>query len=307
MKLFRVVFALALAGCLTAPTAHAGYSRGGSFAAPGYGARAWGMGGAAVAFGTDEGATYWNPALLSLLERGRLGFSYVDLVPDADAQQSYLAYARGLYAGPIDGPGLAYSIHSFGLIYSNLSLELSDGKKYSENSFLLGYSYSPDYFWSVGASLGLLLSTGDLGQFEARGTTFNVGFRIALLENLDFGAVGRNVFSKLMFDSGEDYALERSFTFALAYRPWDLILVEGDVVGAFGGIARLVLGGESWLFSEVLALRGGISTITTGENRSVPHFGIGLRISRIQLDYNANFDAAEAFDDTHRFSLAIRL
>ena len=35
--------------------------------------------------------------------------------------------------------------------------------------------------------------------------------------------------------------------------------------------------------------------------------GIGVNIRRIHLDYNANFDTTDAFDKTHRFSLAIEL
>ncbi|UCH84060.1 MAG: hypothetical protein JSW50_16800 [Candidatus Latescibacterota bacterium] len=306
----RVVWILTIvviSGCIVASSAFAGYSRGGSFVAPGYGARAWGMGGAAVAIGSDEGATYWNPALLSLMHRGRLGFTYVDLVPGAEAQQSYLAYARGINHGNADEPGLGFSTHSFGILYGNLSLELSDGQRYTENTLLAGYAYSPDYFWSVGASLGLLLSTGDLGELEAKGTTITVGFRIELLETLTFGAVGRNLFSQIMFDSGENYALQRSLTLGFAYRASEIFVVEADMVGAYGGVARLVLGGEAALFSNRLMLRGGISAVTTGENRSIPHLGIGVKIRRVFVDYNANFDTEEAFDKTHRFSLAIEL
>jgi len=307
MKLTRILIFTLVAMCTWSASAFAGYSRGGSFAAPGYGARAWGMGGAAVAVGSDEGATYWNPALLALLEGGRLGFTYVNLVPGAEAQQSYLAYARGLGSEPADEPGLEFSKHSLGALYGNLSLELSDGQRYSENTLLLGYAYSPDYFWSVGASLGMLLSTGDLGEFEAKGTTFSVGLRIELLETLTFGAVGRNLFSQLMFDSGENYALQRSLTLGFAYRHRETFVLEADAVGAYGGIARLVLGGEASLFADILMLRGGFSAVTAGENRLIPHFGIGINIRRIHLDYNANFDTTEAFDTTHRFSLAIGL
>lgn len=307
MKLVRILILLTVLSSLSAPPVSAGYSRGGNFTAPGYGARAWGMGGAAVAVGSDEGSTYWNPSLLALLGRARLGFAYVDLVPGADAQQSYIGYARGLKSAPADDPDLTYSTHSIGLLYGNLSLELSDGQSYSENTLLLGYAYSPDYFWSVGASLGLLVATGDLGQFEAKGTAFSVGLRVALLENLTFGAVGRNLFSQIMFDSGENYALQRSLTLGFAYRPWQMLVLETDFVGAYGGVARLVLGGEAELFSDILSLRGGISAVTTGENRAIPHLGVGIGINRVHIDYNANFDTIEAFDDTHRFSLAIEL
>jgi hypothetical protein len=153
----------------------------------------------------------------------------------------------------------------------------------------------------------MLLSTGDLGQFEAKGTTLSVGLRVELLESLTFGAVGRNLASQIMFDSGENLGLQRSLTLGVAYRPWEMLTLETDMVGAYGGIARLVIGGEGTFFSDILKLRAGISAVKTGENRSIPHLGIGVKLSRIHLDYNANFDTTEAFDKTHRFSLAIEL
>jgi hypothetical protein len=307
MRLSILLFASAVALAGTFSPAAAGYSRGGGFIAPGYGARAWGMGGAAVAAGADEGAVYWNPALLSLVERGRIGFSYVNLVPGTDARHSYLAYARAVKEGVLDGPGLAYAEHAIGLLYGNLMLELSDGRKYTENSLTLAYAYSPEYFVSIGASMGLLLSSSDIGEFDAKGTTLTVGLRVVLLEDLTLGLVGRHLFSRVMFDSGEDYNLDRSFTLGAAFRLLDNATVEGDLVAAYGGIARVVLGCEGRFFSDVLALRGGISSVIAGEGRTLPHMGIGVRLRRVDLDYNANFDGSEAFDDTHRFSLAVGL
>lgn len=300
-----ILFAFVIFGsCLPA---FAGYSRGGSFCAPGYGARAWGLGGAAIAIGSDEGSTYWNPALLSLLDRGQLGLSYVEPVPGADVRQSFLAYARPLKRGVADEPELAFNEHALGILYSNLYLEVPDGRAYTENSLLIGYSYSPEYFVSIGASVGVLLASGEIGNNDAKGTTLNAGVRVALLEHLTLAAVVRNAFSYMMFDSGEDYPLDRSLTIGLGARLRDNATLEGDIVGAFGGIARVVLGGEAVLFSDLLALRGGVSAITAGESRVVPHMGIGVGFRRFRLDYNANFDGEEAFGDTHRFSLAVGL
>jgi len=307
MRLLVIFVAAAAVLSAACSPAAAGFSRGGSFTAPGYGARAWGMGGAAVAWGSDEGATYWNPALLSLLDEGRLGFSYVNLVADATARHSYLAYARALKRGTADDPDLVFNEHAFGALYGNLLLELSDGRKYTENSLLIGYSYSPEHFVSIGASVNVLLSSGDIGDFDAKGTAVNLGARALLLEHLTLGVVCRNMFSRVMFDTGEDYALQRTLTLGLACSIPPNATIEGDVVGAYGGIARVVLGGEATFFSDVLSLRGGMSGVTTGDNRILPHMGIGVHLSRIRLDYNANFDTAEAFGNTHRFSLSIGL
>lgn len=265
------------------------------------------MGGAAVAIGSDEAATYWNPALLSLIDRGRLGLSYVEPVPGADVRQSFLAYARPLKRGAADEPQLAFNEHAFGIVYSNLSFDAPDGRGYSENSLLVGYSFSPEHFVSVGASVGFLVASGDIGNVEANGTTISAGLRVALLERLTLAAVVSNAFSYLMFDSGEDYPLARSFTLGLGMRLLENATLEGDIVGAFGGISRVILGGEATLFSDLLALRGGVSAITAGESRVVPHMGLGVGFRRFRLDYNANLDSEEAFGDVHRFSLAVGL
>jgi hypothetical protein len=285
----------------------AGYSKGGNFSAPGYGARAWGMGGAAVAGGADEGAAYWNPALLSRLPAARLGFSYVNLVPGGDAQLSYLAYARVLREGPADDVGLEYALHAAGLIYQNLSLDLSDGQGYSEHALRLAYALSPDFFLSFGIGLNLLVARSDLSSFDAMGTSVDAGLRVMMLENLSLGFVARNVASRIMFDDSGDQGLQRSFTVALSTDVKDVLRLEADAVAAFGGLARFVLGGELTVFSNVLAVRGAVSVITAGENRTLPHLGIGIHVNRLSVDYNANFDEDTAFENTHRFSLGVRL
>ena len=72
-------------------------------------------------------------------------------------------------------------------------------------------------------------------------------------------------------------------------------------------MSRYVLGAEGKLFSDVLALRGGLSSLQLGESRTIPHLGFGLKIHRIWVNYNANFDTDKAFEDTHRFSLSATL
>jgi hypothetical protein len=283
------------------------FSTGGSFAAPGYGARAWGMGGATVAFGSDEGAIFWNPALLSQLDNNRLGLSYVDLIPGTDAQQSYLAYAHILKRGVPDEPSLQFARHSVGALYGNLRLELSDGQKYNENMLRLAYAYSPEYFITFAASFNVLLTSSDVESFGGSGSSFDIGFRMVMTKHMTLGLVLRNAASQLEFDDGTNYSLPRSLTLGIAYRLLQHTTVEGDAVAKFGSISKFVVGAESWLFSGVLALRGGVSAMTAGENRNIPHLGIGVRLQRLSVDYNADFDNEESFEDRHRFSLGIAL
>ncbi len=306
MKRGSFLAAVALLGLSWAP-AHAGFSSGGSFSAPGYGARAWGLGGAVVAFGSDESASYWNPALLSLLDRDRVGLSYIDLVPGADAQQSYVAYARVLKPGPVEAPGLEFARHAAGVIYGNLSLELSNGQTHTENTIRLAYAFAPQHFVSVGVAFTALFSSSDVVNFGSSGTTLDAGFRMSLLTNVTVAAVIRNAFSQITFDDDLSFQLPRFLTLGAAYNDGGDLTVEGDLITAFGGLSRLVIGGEYMLFSDVLSLRGGLAAVTGGSNRGVLHVGLGVHVRRLQLDYNANLDEEDAFDDTHRFALGIEL
>ena len=83
IKLGIVAAVLGVIAVCAAP-ARAEFSVGGSFAAPGYGARPWGMAGAAIASGADEASVYWNPAMLGLIDQHRVGLAYSNLIPGVD-------------------------------------------------------------------------------------------------------------------------------------------------------------------------------------------------------------------------------
>ncbi|MDH3217630.1 MAG: hypothetical protein OEN01_15380 [Candidatus Krumholzibacteria bacterium] len=301
-----LVCSMALVALGNSPVA-AGYSVGGSFAAPGYGARAWGKGGAAIAWGSDEGAVYWNPALLSLLRQNRLGLSYVNVVPDADARQSYVAYAHILKRGLVDEPGLEFAEHAVGVLYSNLYIKLSDSQTYSENTIRVAYAYSPLYFLTFGASFSVLLTSSDVDGFGASGTAFDAGVRLELLQDVTVGMVFRSLLSQLEFDDGVNLSLPRSYILGLAYQVTTGLVVEGDMEIKFGDFSRLVLGGEYAVYKDLLSVRGAVSARTAGESRAVGHLGIGVQVRGIHIDYGADLDADDAFADIHRFSLGLGL
>lgn len=283
------------------------YSRGGSFLIPGYGARAGGMGGAVIASGGDEGSIYWNPAYLACLGDDRIGVSYINLVPGAEARHSMLAYARSLQSIPSEIDQERVSSHAVGFLYSNLSLGLSDGQNYSENIFRFAYAYSPDYFISVGVAANLLVARSDIEDFDATGSSFDFGFRLKFTKRTSFGFVARNAFSRVNYSDGFDQSLRRRYSAALSIRPVPDLLLESATEFAFGSVSRTTLGGEYALFSDLLYLRSGMSLLASGESRAIPHFGFGFAFDRFSLDYNANLDTEEAFEDTHRFSLSVQL
>ncbi len=265
------------------------------------------MGGAAVALRSAEEAIYWNPAMLSHLDGNRLGVSYVNLVPGAAAYHSHLAYARILKQTSDTDIGKRFATHAAGFLFTNLRLELCDESVYSEYTFRFAYAYAPDYFLSFGVGANVLVSTSDLQSFDGKGTSVDAALRVELLENCTFGFIARNAASNLSYGGDENLGLPRSYTFGAAVDIVPCALVEADIVIAHGGLSRLILAAEGTLFSNALALRGGISALRSGESRTIPHMGLGLRIHRFSLNYNANLDMEKAFEDTHRFSLSVAL
>ncbi|MFH1754877.1 MAG: hypothetical protein ABIA59_04165, partial [Candidatus Latescibacterota bacterium] len=226
---------LLISVCVCHP-AYGGYSRGGSFTAPGYGARAWGMGGAAIATSGGEEAVLWNPAMLAYLDENRIGASYVNLVPGAKAHHSHLAYARVIQRTRDDDIGRSLAAHAVGFIYSNLRIDVTDGSNYSENTFRFAYCYTPDYFISFGAALNLLTSLSDYDNFGGFGTSVDAGMRLAITQSLTFAFVARNAASRISFDDGSDFSLSRSYTAALASDLLPRVNMEADIVFAYGGV-----------------------------------------------------------------------
>lgn len=297
-------FALITAGVTGAA---ADYSRGGAFKTTGYGARAGGMGGAAVAGVTDEGAAYWNPAMMALLPSNLIGASYINLVAGTTARLSQVAYAHVIEKSDRDDVRGTLARHAVGALYTNLKLDIQGGTGYDENVLRVAYSYTPDYFVSIGFAGEVFMSSADVDGFGAKGTSVDAALRMWLLENLTVGLVMRNAFSRYSYDDGTDFRREREFVAGAATTLFRYVHTEADLVFAHGDLARAVLGAETGYFFEHLAVRAGFAAVNTGEPRNVPYAGFGAAFDRFRLHYNVNLDDESAFESTHRFSLSIAI
>lgn len=287
--------------------AHAGYSKGGAFRSPGYGARAWGMGGAVVATLNDEGAVYWNPGMMAELPANTVGASYINLVPGATAHQSQLAYAHVLQEAEPNETGRRMARHAVGALYTNLRLAVQSGESYDENMLRIAYAYTPDYFITFAFAADVFASRSEIPDFGASGTSVDAAMRVVLTKNVKLGLVVRNAFSRYSYSDGADFKREREFALGVSTAASRYADVEGDVWYAHGGISRLTIGVETDYLFDVLALRAGLAAISSGESRSLPYFGFGVRVSRLALHYNADLDEETAFADTHRFTLSVSL
>jgi len=283
-------------------------SVGGAFRQPGYGARVWAMGGAGSATVGDESAIYWNPAMLALLPKDAIGFSYVNLVPGTKAQQSQFAYAKILSSNGSD-EGHRTTRHVIGILYTNLRLGINDDNRYTENLLRASYAFSPDHFITFGASMEGFFSSSSVDNFGALGTTVDAAIRLNLTRRTTVAVVARDLFSRYSYDDGRDFKKDRGFVLALGYHALRNLKLEGDAWWNYGKISRYILGAETDYLLGHLALRAGVASLRTVEPRTVPYAGIGVRLikSHVNIHYTVNMDNEAALEDTHRFTLSILL
>jgi hypothetical protein len=281
---------------------------GGAFRHPGYGARVWGMGGAGSALVDDESAISWNPAMMALLDGDAIGLSYVNLVKGTTAQQSQFAYAHVIAMNDPDGD-LSTARHAVGVLYTNINLGVNEGNDYNENLLRVSYAFTPDHFVTMGASIEGFFSSSTVDNFGAKGSTVDAAVRLNLTKNTTLAIVARDIFSRYSYDDGRDFKKDRAFTLAVAYTGLDHVSFEGDAWTNYGAFSRFILGAETDYLLRHFALRAGVASLRSGEVRAVPYFGFGVRLldEHINIHYNANLDDANAFEDTHRFTLSILL
>lgn len=305
----RATLILVLLTAVWGAPALAGYSEGGAFRLPQYGARGWGMAGAALATVDDEGAISWNPAMLGLLTRNQAGASYVNLVPGAAARQSQVAYAHVIQRMRTQGGRRSVSRHVVGAMVTNLHLELAGGEGYDENFVRVAYAFTPEYFITFGVAGDVYFSSSDVPGFDAKGTSVDFSARMMLTEHVDLGLVIRNAFSRYSFDDGKDDAIERAVAAGVKVNSIPYATAEVDLVFEYGDLARVLAGLETEYLFELLSVRGGFAHIDTGQSRGVPYFGFGVNAirDRLFIHYNANLDDDKAFEDTHRFSLSVSI
>lgn len=295
-KLAVVLASLALAASAWGADALGGAA---AYLRSGAGARALGMGGAAVALVDDVTATVWNPAGLSRLGVYATQFGSMTSFLSHDRSLNFLAFAQHFEGyGDI---GLAVQHYALNDIEGFDSLGNPAGS-FSDQEMALGISYANlvDYRVRYGFTLRGLWQ----GLAEARalgyGGDLGLQYQPSLASDFRVGLNLQNPVGNLSWDSGRQDAVAPNLKVGLADKVLDgrvALAADLDVPLGVDGNLATHLGAELWLLPG-LAARAGL-------NRRDLTAGATWAYEFYQFDYAWTL-APGQLGDTHQLSLILR-
>jgi hypothetical protein len=284
------------------------FSTGGIFLPLGHGGRAHALGGAGVAAERDDGAASWCPSNLAWSEnRSGLTLMHAQIFPEVGSGYESLSYGRRSSRElGVKGQLLQPSRWGFGIFVGHLGLDF-DTSGWSENRIQASGAFAFNNFTTVGLAVRYLGLSTDFDSGNARGGGFDLSVSTLLARRLFFALVGRDVFTRVKFDTGTWQTESPSYDMGLEYWGGSRGSAVGQVTFREGTVRRADLGLEWRAWPKVLALRGGWSMVTSGDSRSFLSAGAGFRFSRFRLDYGASFDGEDALGVKQRVSLQVGL
>ena len=271
----------------------------------GLGARALGMGNAAVAFPDDPSAFIWNPAGMVVVQQKGIGLSLTTLFEGT--QYNFLGYVHPTISTGTFGLGIT-RIGTGGVKHTDLinGVPVDLGElNYYWAQFLFGYAIT---LWK-GISLGINFNVNRqvLGFYSTNGFGVDVGLHYRL-------PVERGILKDFYFGAN----------WANALRPRMKLGVSSESVpytfrAGFAKVFNLRRGADRWILlmdyekGEHSKSRyhvgmeygiGGMIFARAGLNGGEICFGGGLRWWNFQLDYaNSRFGDPAYFPRSHRFTL----
>jgi len=271
-KALLLGFLVPIATVLTLPTISLSAGPGttaANFLKIGIGARATAMGGAFIALADDGTALYWNPAGLAQVDETEILAMYNMWFQEV--KQGYLSLTFPFLKGTA---GLGANYVDMG------DIEKRDGGGNLIGNFgafdiqaSLGYARKLSSRLMFGISAGML--TESIAEDKKSTYLGNVGLLFSG-KSFSLGLACQNIGSKL----GED-SLPLTYRGGIALRLSSLS-IEADAVKAIDDDMYYCAGLEWWI-GNILALRAGYRT---GQDvGSGISYGVGLRISTINLDY----------------------
>ncbi len=285
-------------------------------------ARVAALGGSSPALATRESSgLFSNPALLTAESNQRFSFSYLNHIGDTSA--GWLSYGRTLDSLTTAAVGIRYL--SFGSIDRADALGNRNGTfSASDISLSVGASRIGPSRIRYGATLNVMLSSID--EFHASAVTadFGVLYRLAsgastvglTIQNAGFvlSSLGERT-DRIPFD------IRLGVTKRLAHMPLMLSLTAYRLQKMDGGppettalgnvFYHLILGGE-FQFSDNFQIRFGYNhrrhdalKMKTRLDLAGFSTGVGIRISRIGIDYG--FNSWSSLGGLHRFTVKTHL
>ena len=299
--------ALASWALLAAPVQATEFSRGGAFLPLGHGARSHALGNAAVCFMRDDGAVYWNPANLAWLQQTTgITFMHADLLEGVGDGYDTLSFGRvaGARLG-LTQQSLRPSRWGYGFFLARMGVEFPSGKRWSENTITFAAALALNNFTSLGIGLKGLVASNDFDAANGRGAGFDLALTILVLEPLTLAVVGRDVWTRVRWDTSTWETLEPSLTFGVELRPAKAWTSEVDFIFRQRTLQAMGVGVEWQVFRDLFWLRGGAYVLRPGDSRVAPSAGAGVHYSRLGVDYGVRVDEEDAQGIGHR--VAVRL
>ena len=266
------------------------------------GARSLAMGRVSAAAPGDINALFINPANAAELKNWGVTSMYTSLL-EGDISYTMLGGAKEMFGGTA---GLAYlGGSSVGL---NVTTIDADGRvvptgttfDYANSTITLAYGKIFNEKTSVGGSLKLMSKS-----FGSQGSGSGYGLDLGLLykfrENLNLGLTIQNAVSSLNWGSANE-GTPLGIKGGLDFRPRENLLIAADA-----DLTPMALhAGVEWKPMALLAVRGGLERIPTGNSSAAMNMtaGVGLDFKGIRFDYAYFIDGALAANSTHYFTLS---
>lgn len=268
-------------------------------------ARSAALGRAVGALGDDEGAVQLNPALLATQEHINIGSQYA-LLPDGSSL-SFLGVARPLDLGSEWAWGLSYLQFDQGQLLERRHANTPDPDSLFRESAsqvqlgLGGYVYGR----SVALGLDLKAYSHALGDANANGGSEDLGLFWRASPWLDLGFGLRDLYSRVLWNTGWLETLPPQLRASAALRPWGerlLLALEADRSTAQE--TRLHAGMELWAWPQHLAFRTALD-----DGLWAAGFGARARLFNmaVGLDYAFAGAHSNAQQMQHRLSLHLGL
>ena len=270
----------------------------------GVGARALGLGSAAVAFPADPSAFYWNPAGMAVVEQKSLSFSLTTLFEGT--QYNFVGYVHPTIAAGIFGIGIE-RIGTGGIRHTEnvRGMPVDMGElNYWWGKLTISYAATIIKGFTIGVNFNMNRQV--LGFYSTNGFGADVGIHYAftqkgILKNLFVGCAIKNAFQpRLKLGTVTEtipYNIKAGLAKLIFFRKGKdrcLFLTDFDK-GKYKKLKYHL--GTEYTWNSLLSLR-------VGFNNGDITFGGGLRYNNFQLDYGTGRIADPAFfPRSHRFSL----